>query len=119
MARHLPRTAAGRPADERPVVPGDVANPLLERRGYPGFDAATEVEQITTPADWARLGRAGGTPFAVAHTFTQTSPFRPNNLYGDNVVFAGSGTRPGIGIPMVLISGRLAAERILGQRPAR
>jgi phytoene desaturase len=30
------------------------------------------------------------------------------------VVFAGSGTQPGVGVPMVLISGRLAAERITG-----
>jgi phytoene desaturase len=34
------------------------------------------------------------------------------------VVFAGSGTRPGVGVPMVLISGRLAAERITGPDPA-
>jgi phytoene desaturase len=29
-------------------------------------------------------------------------------------VFAGSGTVPGVGVPMVLVSGRLAAERITG-----
>ena len=28
------------------------------------------------------------------------------------LVFAGSGTVPGVGVPMVLISGRLAAERV-------
>ncbi|HEY4454202.1 MAG TPA: phytoene desaturase family protein, partial [Pseudonocardiaceae bacterium] len=89
----------------------------LEHNGYPGFGAATEVEEIVTPADWERRGMAGGTPFAAAHTFTQTGPFRPGNLYGENVVFTGSGTRPGVGIPMVLISGRLAAERITGAHP--
>ena len=31
------------------------------------------------------------------------------------MVFAGSGTTPGVGVPMLLISGRLAAERILGK----
>lgn len=30
----------------------------------------------------------------------------------ENVVSAGSGTQPGVGVPMVLISGRLAAEWI-------
>jgi phytoene desaturase len=30
------------------------------------------------------------------------------------VVFVGSGTRPGVGVPMVLISGRLAAQRVTG-----
>jgi phytoene desaturase len=57
-----------------------------------------------------------GAPFAAAHTFRQTGPFRAANLAPkvDGVIFAGSGTQPGVGIPMVLISGRLAAERILG-----
>jgi phytoene desaturase len=59
---------------------------------------------------------AAGTPFAAAHTFRQTGPFRPANLARGwaNVVFAGSGTVPGVGVPSVLISGRLAAERITG-----
>ena len=56
-----------------------------------------------------------GAPFSAAHSFRQTGPFRPGNLWGENVVFAGSGTQPGVGVPMVLISGRLAAERVLGR----
>ena len=87
----------------------------LEALGYKGFGDAIEVESVTTPADWQRLGMAQGTPFGPAHTFRQTGPFRPGNLLMDNVVRAGSGTRPGVGVPMVLISGRLAAERVLGR----
>lgn len=90
----------------------------LERLGYPGFGDAIEVEHVTTPLDWARRGMERGAPFAAAHTFTQTGPFRPRNIWGENVVFAGSGTRPGVGVPMVLVSGRLAAERILGPDPS-
>ena len=86
----------------------------LEARGWAGFGAGIEMEHTTTPLDWSRQGMAGGTPFAAAHPFGQSGPFRPRNLWGDNVVFAGSGTQPGVGVPMVLISGRLAAERILG-----
>lgn len=88
----------------------------LERLGYDGFDDGIEVEHITTPADWRRRGLDRGTPFGLAHTLAQTGPFRPRNLVPDldNVVFAGSGTTPGVGVPTVLISGRLAAERILG-----
>ena len=37
--------------------------------------------------------------------------------WGENVVFTGSGTQPGVGVPMVLVSGRLAAERIVGPLP--
>jgi phytoene desaturase len=87
---------------------------VLESRGYVGFGEAIEVESVTTPADWASRGMELGTPFAASHTFRQTGPFRPRNLWGDNVVFAGSGTVPGVGVPMVLVSGRLAAERITG-----
>jgi phytoene desaturase len=88
----------------------------LEGMGYVGFGDAIEVEQVTTPADWQRRGMERGAPFASAHSFFQTGPFRPANLapHVEGVVFAGSGTRPGVGVPMVLLSGRLAAERILG-----
>jgi phytoene desaturase len=88
----------------------------LESRGYHGFGDAIEVEQLTTPADWAARGMAAGAPFAATHSFFQTGPFRASNLCPtvDGVVFVGSGTQPGVGVPMVLISGRLAAERITG-----
>ncbi|MGH8869979.1 MAG: phytoene desaturase family protein [Actinomycetes bacterium] len=86
----------------------------LERAGYVGFDDAVEVESVTTPLDWQARGMAAGTPFALAHTFGQSGPFRPRNVWGENVVFTGSGTQPGVGVPMVLLSGRLAAERVTG-----
>jgi phytoene desaturase len=88
----------------------------LEDRGYTGFGDAIETEVITTPLDWHERGMEQGAPFASAHTFFQTGPFRPRNMAAgfENVVFAGSGTQPGVGVPMVLISGRLAAERIVG-----
>ena len=89
----------------------------LEERGYVGFGDAIEVEHLTTPLDWAAQGMERGSPFASAHTFVQTGPFRPGNRWGENVVFTGSGTQPGVGVPMVLISGRIAAERIVGSLP--
>jgi phytoene desaturase len=89
----------------------------LEQRGYTDFGDSIEVEHLTTPLDWETQGMERGAPFASAHTFFQTGPFRPRNLAAgfENIVFAGSGTQPGVGVPMVLISGRLAAERILGK----
>jgi len=88
----------------------------LEGMGYVGFGDAVDVEHVTTPADWQRRGMERGAPFASDHSFSQTGPFRPSNLAPlvEGVVFAGSGTQPGVGVPMVLLSGRLAAERILG-----
>jgi phytoene desaturase len=89
----------------------------LEARGWTGLSGAIEVEELATPLDWAAQGMAAGTPFALAHTFGQTGPFRPSTLPRsgpDNVVLAGSSVQPGVGVPMVLMSGRLAAERITG-----
>ena len=88
----------------------------IEERGYSGFGDSIETEVMTTPLDWKNQGMEMGAPFASAHTFFQTGPFRPRNMAQgiENVVFAGSGTQPGVGVPMVLISGRLAAERIVG-----
>lgn len=88
---------------------------VLEERGYVGLTESIEVMNMTTPQDWADRGMERGAPFAAAHSFGQTGPFRPGNMWGENVVFTGSGTQPGVGVPMVLISGRLAAERITGK----
>ena len=89
----------------------------VENAGYRGFGDAIDAELLITPQDWADRGLGAGTPFAAAHTFGQTGPFRSPNTLGANVVFAGSSTTPGVGVPMVLISGRLAAERLVGPDP--
>ncbi|MGW1428123.1 phytoene desaturase family protein [Streptomyces sp. NPDC002431] len=88
----------------------------LERRGLTGFGASIEEESLVTPADWAGQGHSAGTPFSLSHTFAQTGPFRPRNLVRgtENVVLAGCGTTPGVGVPPVIVSGKLAAQRITG-----
>ncbi len=85
---------------------------VADRLPQLGVDA--ELLHVVNPADWGRQGMAAGTPFALAHTFGQTGPFRPaNTVRGiDNVVLAGSSTVPGVGVPTALLSGRLAADRI-------
>ncbi|MGP4112622.1 phytoene desaturase family protein [Streptomyces sp. 4N509B] len=89
----------------------------LDRRGLTGIAAAIEEECLVTPADWTAQGHAAGTPFSAAHTFAQTGPFRPRNLVRGtvNAVLAGCGTTPGVGVPPVLLSGRLAAARVTGR----
>ncbi|MFE6917401.1 phytoene desaturase [Streptomyces rubiginosohelvolus] len=94
----------------------------LERRGIEGLGASIEQESLITPVDWTAQGHAAGTPFSASHTFAQTGPFRPRNLVRgiENAVIAGCGTTPGVGVPTVLISGKLAAARIVGSTtPAR
>ncbi|WP_410648946.1 phytoene desaturase family protein [Amycolatopsis sp. cmx-4-54] len=91
---------------------------VARRRQLPDFEP--DFTEIISPADWARRGMVAGTPFAYAHSFGQTGPFRPKNLPRgtENVILAGGSTVPGVGVPTVLISGRLAADRITGV-PAR
>ncbi|MBV8182875.1 MAG: phytoene desaturase [Mycobacterium sp.] len=89
---------------------------VVAARLVPGLRNGAKVLHVVNPADWARQGMVAGTPFALAHTFAQTGPFRPaNTVRGiDNAVLAGSSTVPGVGVPTTLISGRLAADRITG-----
>jgi phytoene desaturase len=116
----LPTPNLDSPIDWKTVGPAYREHVLrtLHTRGYEEFAEAIEVEQVITPLDWAALGLERGTPFAAAHSFGQTGPFRPGNLWGENIVFTGSGTQPGVGVPMVIISGRLSAERVLGPDPS-
>lgn len=93
----------------------------LERRGLTGITDAMEVERLVTPADWEAAGHPAGSPFSYAHTAAQTGPFRPRNLVRGtvNAVLAGAGTTPGVGVPTVLLSGKLAAARLTGPRARR
>ena len=83
----------------------------VARLGYP---TDVVVERVYDPLDWEAMGMERGTPFALAHTFRQTGRFRPGNVDRrvPGLVFTGSSTVPGVGVPMVLVSGKLAAERV-------
>jgi phytoene desaturase len=96
---------------ERPKLRDEMVS-KVGALGYPVDDVV--IERLTDPRDWYAQGLERGTPFALAHRFFQSGPFRPGNVDRrmPGLVFAGMGTVPGVGIPMVLISGRLAADRI-------
>ena len=89
---------------------------LVERVRSLGYlaDGEVEVERFFDPVDWSRMGMERGTPFGLSHRFLQTGPFRPSNVERrmPGVFFVGSSTVPGVGVPMVLLSGRLVAERV-------
>ncbi len=106
------------PLDWERIGPAYVEEVLgvMESRGWTGIAESFRGLDVVTPSGWAAQGMAAGTPFSAAHTLTQTGPFRRGNLVPGvgNVVLAGSGTTPGVGVPTVLISGRLAAQRITG-----
>ncbi|MFM8814302.1 MAG: hypothetical protein ACKOD4_04765, partial [Candidatus Limnocylindrus sp.] len=56
-----------------------------------------------------------GSIFALAASFFQSAYFRPANASPDiaNAFFAGGGSQPGGGIPLVMLSGYIASRTIL------
>lgn len=100
------------------IVDGYVEECLttLHRRGYEGIDSALEVLGVDHPGTWRSRGLPAGTPFSAAHSVAQTGPLRTPNVWPGQagIVLAGAATVPGVGIPPVLVSGRLAAERLVG-----
>jgi phytoene desaturase len=95
-------------------------NRLFRRLSVLGYgDLSGAPRLVLDPPEWRRRGHSAGTPFALDHRFTQTAWFRPSGVARriPGLHFAGMYTAPGVGVPPVLISGRLAAERILESRP--
>ncbi len=86
----------------------------LTEYGFISDETDIVAESIYDPKDWLLMGMSKGTPFALSHRFFQSGPFRPANFSKEveNLFFAGSTTTPGVGVPMVLTSGKLAAQRI-------
>jgi phytoene desaturase len=92
----------------------EIRRSLIDRVGSLGYPTDAEVEVWMDPPAWEGLGMERGTPFGLSHRFLQTGPFRPPNAErrAPGLYFAGSSTVPGVGVPMVLLSGRLVAERV-------
>lgn len=73
------------------------------------------TEHVMTPEDWKRrFGLYDGSAFGAAHNFFQVGPFRPRNYSREvsGLYYVGASTTPGTGMPMVVLGGRMVAERI-------
>jgi phytoene desaturase len=72
-----------------------------------------EFAQTLTPQGWAQLGLWQGATFGIAHTFFQSTSFRPSvRAPFRNLYLVGASTHPGNGIPMVLMASELATAAI-------
>jgi phytoene desaturase len=97
---------------------------VLDRIGQMGvhdLERHLKFEICVAPQDWQRrFNLVRGATHGLSHTRTQMFYFRPRNRHDRyrNLYFVGASTHPGTGIPCVLISARLAAERILQDRKA-
>ena len=92
----------------------------LEATGLPGLRDNIVFERDFTPPQFESLyGCHAGSAFSgLTPAFLQSAWFRPHSRSEDvqNLYFVGASTHPGGGVPIVLTSGRLAAEEILASR---
>lgn len=71
-------------------------------------------EFVDTPATYARQYHvAAGTPFALSHGLSQLSLARPGASAGNtpNVMYVGASSRPGNGVPLVLLGAESVAKK--------
>ena len=89
---------------------------VFSRNGAEIKPESIVVEEVYTPLDWKKhFGLYDGSAFGAAHTLSQIGPFRSKN-YSEKIkglYYTGASTTPGTGMPMVILSGKLVAERIL------
>lgn len=88
---------------ERETAYGDVRDHIVFERAF-------------TPLDFAeRFNACNGATFGLRPTLFQSNYWRPHNKASacDNLYFCGSSVHPGAGVPIVLLSAKLAVEELL------
>jgi phytoene desaturase len=93
----------------------------LRLLGITDLEDHIKFEMSYTPISWLKhYNLVKGSTHGLSHTLTQLAYFRPHNRHAryQNLYFVGASTHPGTGMPTAMISGRLAAARILDEQCA-
>ena len=88
----------------------------LRTLGIHDLEEHIKFEINFTPLSWLkRYNLVKGSTHGLCHNLTQLGYFRPDNQHSRyrNLYFTGASTRPGTGMPTAMVSGRLAAQRIM------
>ena len=100
--------------DDREQIVDSIIEDFSQRIGK---DIAPEIisRTVYTPIEWGEeynLHRGSG--LGLSHPFTQIGAMRPANVDEKykNLFYVGASTVPGAGLPMAIISSKLAFERI-------
>jgi phytoene desaturase len=91
----------------------------LEEFGLEGLGNSIEFEQIITPEDFEKKYRANkGSIYGVSSNGVFSAFMRVPNMAKDieNLYFVGGTTHPGGGMPLVLLSGKMACDLILQKK---
>jgi phytoene desaturase len=87
----------------------------LRTLGITDIEAHIKFEETYTPPSWRkRYNLVKGSTHGLSHTLMQMAYLRPSNRHPryQNLYFVGASTHPGTGVPTVMVSGRLVADRI-------
>lgn len=90
----------------------------LEMLGVADLEQHIKFEINYTPLSWRkRYNLMKGSTHGLCHNLAQLGYFRPRNRHSryHNLYFVGASTHPGTGMPTAMVSGRLAAERIVDE----
>ncbi len=89
---------------------------LEKEMGITDLRENIKFEIVHTPKSWkGAFNLVKGAAFGLSHNFWQVGYLRPKNRHEKykNLYFSGASTHPGTGLPIVLLSAKLASERIL------
>ncbi len=88
----------------------------LKKAGLTDIEDHIKHERCYSPRTWESAYHVtNGSVFgSLSHSIFQMGYFRPHNKHNKykNLYFAGGSTHPGNGIPLVLLSAKLTAERV-------
>jgi phytoene dehydrogenase-like protein len=124
LADWASQSTPGAEPQDWPALVARARATVLARLAAEGLDDLRErikFEVCYTPETWAEaFNLARGSAFGLSLNFAQVGYLRPANRHATyrNLYFVGSSTHPGTGLPIVLISARLAVERILKEQAA-
>lgn len=101
--------------DDAEVIVNSIVQDFSKRIGI-NINEHIVAKRFFTPIDWQnKFNLYRGSGLGLAHNMWQIGAFRPKNFdeVFENVFYAGASTHPGAGLPMGIISSKLAFERIM------
>ncbi|MFZ0445342.1 MAG: phytoene desaturase family protein [Bacillus sp. (in: firmicutes)] len=93
-----------------------VLNSMKSIKGFENIEQEIVTEAYMTPLDFEQKFNAyHGATFGLQPTLLQSNHMRPQSkaTHTENLYFTGSSTHPGAGVPIVLLSAKIAVQELL------
>lgn len=93
-----------------------ILNEMKQMKGFENIENEIVSETYMTPKDFEQKFHAyNGATFGLQPTLTQSNHMRPQSkaTHCENLYFTGSSTHPGAGVPIVLLSAKIAVQELL------